>query len=240
MINRQYFHLLAAFFRREWLVRYGSGGLGLLILLANPAAFIGLKWLSQSTGWTIMQFSHFLFGLMWWLLLSSTVANAAAVASSYSALVRKAAFPRSILVLLPILLALTDFLLGLILYSVSLLFSKLPISDVLFIPLILMTLLPFLVGISGLLITLIFRFRKFRYAIPMVILVAFITTPFVFEQDFTHINLVQGRNPFYFALRFASQTYSISYLALAFLMGLFYFISGIALFRKAAGTLADF
>jgi ABC-type polysaccharide/polyol phosphate export permease len=247
MIEKKYFHLLFAFFRREWLIRYGSKSWGLLLLLANPVAFIGLKILAGDQKFDIANFQAFLFGLMWWMLLSSTIANSAAVASSYSDLLRKAPFPRSLLISLPLLLAFVDFSIGIILflgYSITCGFSIQVLKTSL---IYLFGSAPFLFGISAILVILIFRFRKFRYAIPFLILAAFITTPFFFYSSSNGLSLAAFLNPISFAIldglnmiQFQEATINAQYLWFTVLSGFCYLFLGILIFKINSKNLADF
>ena len=235
MNNKAYIELLFSFFRRDWLVRYGNGYFGYLILLANPLAFLGLKLFIQSQVMQPLQLSAFLYGLMWWILLSSTLANAAAVASSYADLVRKASFPRSILFVLPVLIALCDFLIGLLLYLLATCYFEAIPFNFLSMLVSLLTVLPFLFGISAILVTLIFRFRKMRFAIPFIILAAFITTPFFFNQNTQHLGFIHYLNPFSLIVQNEQPTP-----VFACIVGLCYLVIGILFFRHHAARLADY
>lgn len=248
MSLNSYFHLLLAFWRREWLVRYGQWGWGLLILLANPSVMILLKYGSLGPNSTLKNQHEFFFGLMWWLFFSSLLTNTAAMASSHRDLIRKNPFPRSILLLLPLCLSLADWTIGLLLFMFYTLFYY---PDLLFqlahIPFLLLALFPFAIGISALLTSTLFRFPKLRYLVPFLLLLGFVSSRF-FQYDgsasfFDLVNPLAGfmryEHTFFLFHHVGHCSFPIfPYNSL--LISIFYFLAGFIFFKQTASKLADF
>ncbi len=245
---KQYLQMLAAFWRREWLVRYGQSFGGLVFLLANPALMVGLKWVNRTPDTPLASYHFFLFGLMWWLFLSSLITNAAAVVSSHADLVRKNAFPRSILVLLPLCLGLLDWAFGVLLFALFdwFYFPELVPQVAYLLPLFFM-LLPFAFGLSALLISILFRFPKLRYAIPFLLILVFISCQFFQggspSEVYIWLNPVAGFMTYeslYQKFHLANHCIypSLPYVSLG--VGLVYWVVGFLLFRFVSPRLADF
>ena len=245
---KQYLHVLAAFWRREWMVRYGQSIGGVVFLLANPVLMVGLKWVNRTPDMPLSAYHFFFFGLIWWLLLSSLITNATAVVSSHADLVRKNAFPRSILFLLPLCLALVDWGLGVLIFVFfDLLYFPQLLPQLAYLLPLFLTLLPFALGISALLISILFRFPKLRYAIPFLLILVFISCQFFQggnpSEVFVWLNPVAGFMTYeslYLNFHLALHCIYPAFPFLSLGVGLVYMLAGLLLFRFVSPRLADF
>jgi ABC-type polysaccharide/polyol phosphate export permease len=245
---KQYLHVLAAFWRREWLVRYGQSFGGVVFLLANPVLMVGLKWVNRAPDTPLSAYHFFFFGLIWWLFLSSLITNAQAVVSSHTDLVRKNAFPRSILVLLPLCLALVDWSLGVLLFFFfDLLYFPELLPQLAYLLPLFLTLLPFALGLSALLVSILFSYPKLRYALPFLLILVFISCQFFQggnpSEVYIWLNPVAGFMTYeslYLNFHLAKHCIYPSLPFLSLGVGLVYMVAGLLLFRFVSPRLADF
>lgn len=230
-------YVLQSLFQREWKVRYGSFRFAfLLVFMPFSVLYFGKLML---VGWTLSEISpQFYAGLSLWMLFFSSVSNAVLVANSYRDILNKFAINRHYFVGLSILLSFIDFAaaagLSLFIFHIQ----EMPALP--FIVFISSTLLivPFLVGLHYLIFTISFQFRRFRFALPLLLLLMFVVTPFYFPNtpSTNHLHLF---NPMYAHLSFwgnifntPTDTYALQYTICLFAWSAILLPSSIVLFRK--------
>lgn len=244
----QYCRLLAAFCRREWMVRYGRSLIGLMFLMANPLLMMGMKWVTHSAGTELRAYHFFFFGLIWWLFLSSLITNASAIVSSHSDLVRKNNFPRSILVVLPLCLAVVDGTLGTLFFVVfDLIFFPNLLSQLIYLLPLFLILVPFALGISALMVSVLFCYTKLRYAIPFLLIAVFVSCQFFQDgrvsEVYLWLNPVSGfmiYEAHYLNFHLDLHCIYPSFPFFSLVVGMVYMVAGLLLFRIVSPRFADF
>jgi lipopolysaccharide transport system permease protein len=189
-------------------------------------------------------------GLMLWNIFSSGLQNAGNSMVNNSNIIKKIYFPRLIIPLSAILVALFDFVMTLILYLALLVYYQINIqwfSLLIFFPLslIITTLTTF--GIGTFLAALNVKYRDFRYVIPFLIQILMFVTPVIYSTsiiDNKWLELIININPLTSAMILARSVIDPSPLnwipiTLGLLLSLFWLLIGIIYFRKTESYFAD-
>lgn len=151
--------LLRMFIVRDLQSRYKNSWAGLLWLVINPIIklsiytlvfqhILGVKWGGQSSSGVNFALNLYL-GLIVFNLFAETVQVAPTVLRAHSNLIKKVRFPIRILPSIPVGLALCDAVLSLIIWLLIYLFTQgIPQLSVLYLPLVLLPLILFVMGLS--------------------------------------------------------------------------------------------
>lgn len=176
--------------RKELKVKYTASVLGTVWSLLNPVVFLAVFWfVSQVLRGAIQDYPVFLLsGLLAWNLFSVSLSSGAQSVISNANLVKKVYFPREILPLAAVGVALVDFILQsavflvlLIAFGYGFTAQVLWLYPVAFVALIVLgTALAFLVGALNV------RYRDVQHLISLGLVVWFWLTPIVYSPGSVH------------------------------------------------------
>lgn len=251
----EYRELFYFFTWRDIKVKYRQTVLGFLWAILQPILlmliftfFLGRALQVPSDG---MTYPVFVFsGLMLWLLFSSGIANAGNSMVSNAQIIKKIYFPRLIIPLSSILVAVFDFAMTVIVFIPVLLFfrASVTIAEAIWcwpLGLALSILASF--GPGCLLAALNVKYRDFRYVIPFLVQVLLFVTPVIYPMS-----IVPGKwlpylvaiNPMYaaitiFRLPFTEIAPDFTLVMISIVSGLVLLVAGLGYFRKTESYFAD-
>lgn len=182
-----YKELFYFFTWRDVKIKYKQTVLGFLWAILQPllmmivfTLFFGraLNVPSQNLPYPIFVFS----GLLLWNTFSSGLTNSANSMVNNAQIIKKIYFPRLVIPVSSILVALFDFLMAFVLFVPLLIFYKQPVSlqAIWCWPLALIICLIATLGPGTLLAALNVKYRDFRYVIPFLIQILFFLTPIIY------------------------------------------------------------
>ncbi len=190
----RYRGLLGVLTSRELKARYRGSALGFVWSLVNPLLLLGvytfvfsLVFQPRAPGAT--PYSLFLItGLFPWIWISSALLEGASSLIANSGLIRKSVFPVELLPLVPVLSNLVNFLLSLPVIAGGLLVGRWFGNDVggagaIWLPFVVLLMLPFLSGLSLALAALTVHFKDVRDIVTNVLTLAFFLTPILYTLD---------------------------------------------------------
>lgn len=190
-----------------------------------------------------------LSGMLLWTLFSSGMSNAANSMVSNSNIIKKIYFPRLIIPMSSILVALVDFFISFIVFVLALFFYKVDINyfHILYLPISLLTTCMASMGIGMLLAALNIKYRDVRYVLPFLIQGMLFLTPVLYPDNIADNAIVQSvlkLNPISGALDlirsiFVGCEVNFETQLLSFLSSFVLFIIGIIYFRKTENYFAD-
>jgi len=172
---------------RDIKVKYKQTVLGVIWALLQPFLLMvvftiffdyGLNIHCDNIPYPLFAFS----GIMVWNIFSSGVSGAAQSMVSNAAIIKKIYFPRLIIPVSAILVALFDFLMALLVYIGLLIYYQFDVNPIilLYLPLSLIMTLLATFGLGTLIAALNVKFRDFRYVIPFMIQMLFFLTPVIY------------------------------------------------------------
>lgn len=180
--------LLYFFAWRDIKVKYKQTYLGILWAILQPTlmmllfSFVFSRTLKISVG-TVPYPVYVFSGLLLWSLFSSGITNSSESMISNAHIIRKIYFPRLIIPLSTLVVALVDFCFGLLVFVVLLLVYRQPLhwSVIICFPLgIIMTFLSSF-GIGTMLSALNIKYRDFRYLLPFTMQLFFFASQVVYS-----------------------------------------------------------
>lgn len=240
---------------RDVKVKYKQTVLGFLWAILQPlfmtlvfTLFLGDS-ISQKTQLTIPYPVFALSGMLLWSVFSGGMSNAANSMVANANIIKKIYFPRLIIPISAILVALVDFFISLIVFVGVLFFYKVDINytSILFLPISLFITCLSATGVGILLAALNIKYRDVRYIIPFLVQGLLFLTPVLYPANISSNSAVQFAlklNPlsgalelmrsFFTGYAIDTQTVllSLSTSILLFLIGIFYF-------RKTESYFAD-
>jgi len=250
-----YKELFYFFTWRDIKIKYKQTVLGFLWAILQPlfmmiifTVFFGraLNVPSQNLPYPVFVFS----GLLLWNTFSSGLTTAANSMVNNAAIIKKIYFPRLIIPVSSILVALFDFLMAFILFIPLLIFYRQPVSlTALWCwPLALGICLVATLGPGSLLASLNVKYRDFRYVIPFMVQVLFFITPIIYPVSvlqYPLLKYVLAASPMYAAVelfRFPLTMVMADWqlMLISFASGIFFLIVGLVYFKKTEDFFADF
>lgn len=240
---------------RDVKVKYKQTVLGFLWAILQPlfmtlvfTLFLGDS-ISQKTQLTIPYPVFALSGMLLWTVFSGGMSNAANSMVANANIIKKIYFPRLIIPISAILVALVDFFISLIVFVGVLFFYKVDINytSILFLPISLLITCLSAMGVGTLLAALNIKYRDVRYIIPFLVQGLLFLTPVLYPANISSNSAVQFAlklNPLSGALELIRSLFtgyaidtqtvllSLSTSILLFLIGIFYF-------RKTESYFAD-
>jgi lipopolysaccharide transport system permease protein len=250
----RYRELFYFFTWRDIKIKYKQTVLGFLWAILQPllmmiifTLFFGkaLNIPSQNLPYPVYVFS----GLLIWNLFSSGLTSASNSMVNNAMIIKKIYFPRLIIPVSAILVALFDFLMAFILFAGILLYYQQPVSWIcIFIwPLSLLLGITATLGLGSWLAALNVKYRDFRYVIPFLVQVLFFLTPVIYPISLLPYPLLQyalACSPMYAAVelfRFPL-TGTIpdgSFILISLLSGLLFLVGGMIYFKRTEDFFAD-
>lgn len=251
----QYRELFYFFTWRDIKIKYKQTALGFIWAILQPllmmvifTLFFGraLNIPSQSIPYPVYVFS----GLLIWNIFSSGLTNASNSMVNNSSIIKKIYFPRLIVPVSSILVALFDFIIAFILFGLILIFYRQPVSWIALViwPLAIMVSIVATLGLGAWLAALNVKYRDFRYVIPFLVQVLFFLTPVIYPIFLIKYPLLQyilACSPMYAAMelfRFpmTNVTPDLYFLGISLLSGLALLFVGIFYFKRTEDFFADF
>jgi lipopolysaccharide transport system permease protein len=251
----EYRELFYFFTWRDVKVKYKQTVLGFLWAILQPlfmtlvfTVFIGES-IIQKTQLPIPYPLFALSGMLLWGIFSGGMSNAANSMVSNSNIIKKIYFPRLIIPISSILVALVDFFIAFIIFVILLFIYKVEInySAIVFLPLSILITCLSAMGCGTFLAALNIKYRDVRYIIPFMVQGLLFLTPVLYPINISSNPIAQfilKLNPISGALELMRGLfvgYIINYetvlisLATSFIL----FIVGILYFRKTEGYFAD-
>jgi ABC-2 type transport system permease protein len=190
--------------RKELKVKYTASVLGAVWSLLNPIVFLAVfSFVVRVTGNQIPSFPVYLLsGLLAWNLFSTAILNGARSVIENANLVKKIYFPREILPIAAVGVAIVDFALQSIVFFAWIVISRhgVGVEALLLYPLSLATLLAFTIGVTFLVSGLNVRYRDVQHLLGLGLLVWFWMTPIVYPSGLTQNVTIAGVSAFHILL----------------------------------------
>jgi len=247
--------LLYFFAWRDIKIKYKQTVLGFLWAVLQPlllmlifTVFIGraLQVSSEGMGYPVFVYS----GLVLWLVFASGVTTAANSMVSNAAIIKKIYFPRLIIPIAAVLVALFDFVMAFAIFIVILFFYSTPINLVVLLyswPLALLLTVVATAGPGCLLAALNIKYRDFRYVVHFLIQVLLFVTPVIYPLSSisqTWLQYLVALNPMYAAITFfrlplADAPPDWILISISVGSGIVLFLIGLAYFRRTENYFAD-
>jgi lipopolysaccharide transport system permease protein len=251
----RYRELFYFFTWRDVKVKYKQTMLGFLWAILQPllmmvifTLFFGraLKVPSQDLPYPIFVFS----GLLVWNTFSSGLTGAANSMTNNAAIIKKIYFPRLIIPVSSILVALFDFVMAFLLFIGIVLFYRQPVywSALWSWPLAIIIGIVATLGPGCWLAALNVKYRDFRYVIPFLVQVLFFLSSVLYPVSLlSHpaLRYILVASPIYAAVelfRFplTGSTPDLTYLSISLMSGLVLLIIGLVYFKRTEDFFADF
>lgn len=251
----QYRELFYFFTWRDIKIKYKQTVLGFLWAILQPLImmviftfFFGrvLQVPSQNLPYPIFVFS----GLLLWNTFSAGLTNSANSMVSNSQIIKKIYFPRLIIPVSSIMVALFDFLMAFVLFVPLLIYYRQPVSwTACWIwPLALGIGLVATLGPGCFLAALNVKYRDFRYVIPFVVQILFFLTPVIYPASMLKVPMLQyilAMSPMYAAVELFRYPLSgievnASLMLISLASGFLLLMTGIIYFKRTEDFFADF
>ncbi len=249
-----YKELFYFFTWRDIKIKYKQTALGFLWAILQPlfmmiifTLFFGraLNVPSQNLPYPVFVFS----GLLLWNTFSSGLTNSANSMVNNSQIIKKIYFPRLVIPVSAILVALFDFLMAFILFVPLLVFYQQPVSlnAIWSWPLAIGVCLMATMGPGTLLAALNVKYRDFRYVIPFLVQVLFFLTPVIYPISILEYPILQYMivlSPMYAAIELfrypltGSELHS-TFLVLSLSSSLLTLVVGLIYFKRTEDFFAD-
>ena len=173
--------------RRELKVKYAASLLGAVWSLLNPIVYLAVfTFVNEVLGMAIEDYPVYLLsGLLAWNLYSTAVSAGARSVVDNSNLVKKVTFPREILPLAAIGVALVDYVLqmGVLVLFMLVTGFGIPIPEIALLPLAFVTLLAFATALTFAVAAANVRYRDVGHLLGIALLVWFWLTPIVYAEE---------------------------------------------------------
>ncbi|MBS1952124.1 MAG: O-antigen export system, permease protein [Cytophagales bacterium] len=249
-----YRELFYFFTWRDIKIKYKQTMLGFLWAILQPLLMMTIFTLffgralnipSQNLPYPVYVFS----GLLIWNIFSTGLSNAANSMVNNASIIKKIYFPRLIVPVSSILVALFDFLMALILFMSILIFYQQPVSwtIIFYWPFAMLLSVIATLGLGSWLAALNVKYRDFRYVIPFLIQVLFFLTPVIYPITLLKYPMLQyalATSPMYVAVEFfrLPLTGSLPNLDLVWISlgsNIVFLLIGLIYFRKTEDFFAD-
>ena len=250
----EYKELFYFFTWRDIKIKYKQTALGFLWAILQPLLmmliftfFFGraLNVPSQGLPYPVFVFS----GLLLWNTFSSGLTNSANSMVNNAQIIKKIYFPRLIIPVSSILVALFDFLMTFILFVPLLLFYQQPVAWVAALcwPIALMVCLVATLGPGCLLAALNVKYRDFRYVIPFLVQILFFLTPVIYPVSLiTHpvLQYLLVMSPMYagvelFRYPLSGAELNLTFIAISLSSGILLLVIGLMYFKRTEYFFAD-
>lgn len=251
----RYRELFYFFTWRDIKIKYKQTVLGFLWSILQPLLmmtiftfFFGraLQIPSQNLPYPVYVFS----GLLVWNLFASGLTNASNSMINNAGIIKKIYFPRLIIPISSILVAVFDFLMAFFLFILILIYYQQPVMwlALLVWPLALLVSVIATLGMGAWLAALNVKYRDFRYVIPFLVQVLFFLTPVIYPISLLKYPLLQyvlALSPMYAAVELfryplTGVIVNPAFFNLSLASGLVLLVIGVLYFKKTEDFFADF
>jgi lipopolysaccharide transport system permease protein len=251
----QFKELFYFFAWRDIKVKYSQTFLGVLWAILQPVfmtlvftIFLGDA-IAQKTNLPIPYPVFALSGMLLWTIFSSGLSNAANSMVTNANIIKKIYFPRLIIPISSVLVALVDFFVALIIFVIVIFYYdvKINVLSVLYLPLSVLITCLSTIGLGSLLAALNIKYRDVRYVLPFFIQGLLFLSPVLYPAAIAKNEVVQWAlklNPLAGALElmrgvFVGYTVNFETVYLSVATSLVLFLLGIVYFRKTESYFAD-
>jgi lipopolysaccharide transport system permease protein len=250
----EYRELFYFFAWRDIKIKYKQTVLGFLWAILQPLIMMLIFTLffgkalkpAQNLPYPVFVFS----GLLLWNLFSSGLTSAANSMVNNATIIKKIYFPRIVIPVSSIFVALFDFVMTFILFVPLLIFYNQPVSfhAIWCWPIAILIGLIATLGPGSLLAALNVKYRDFRYVIPFLIQILFFLSPVIYPVSFLPypiIKYVLACSPMYAAMElfrlplYSSIEFNSVFLTLSLSSAIFFLAVGIIYFKKTEEFFAD-
>jgi lipopolysaccharide transport system permease protein len=240
---------------RDIKIKYKQTMLGVVWVILQPLLmmliitfFLGraLKFDSHELPYPVFVFS----GLLIWNMFAAGLSNASNSMVSNSTIIKKIYFPRLVIPISSVLVALFDFLMASILFVPLLVFyDTLPTWNAIWCwPLAIIISVAATLGPGILTGALNVKYRDFRYVVPFAIQLLFFLTPVIYPPDLisnSALKLVIAVSPMYapielFRYALTSNELNWIYLSISITSCLVILVGGLSYFKRTESYFADF
>jgi lipopolysaccharide transport system permease protein len=249
----KYRELFYFFTWRDIKIKYKQTVLGFLWAVLQPALMMVIftvfaRTLSiQSNG---LPYQVFVFsGLLVWNIFSNGLTAASNSIINNSLIIKKIYFPRLVIPVSAILVALFDFFMGSVLLVPLCLYFRqaIDLSALWLWPVSIVVCMLGTLGAGCWLAALNIKYRDFRYIIPFVVQVMFFVSPVIYPITMIDNEIIRHilvASPAYAAIElfrvpFGGAMPDPFYMTISLLSGLFFFVTGLLYFRKTEAHIAD-
>ena len=239
---------------RDIKIKYKQAILGILWAILQPlflmilfSLFFGkaLKVPSDNIPYPIFVFS----GILIWTIFSTGLANAANSMVANANIIKKIYFPRLIIPMSSILVALFDFMMSLLVYVGLIIYYNYTIdwTFILFLPMSILIVVLTTFGLGTFIAALNIKYRDFRYVVPFFIQILFFLTPVIYPVSVVGNQWIQRLlmlNPMAGAIDLLRASIlhvppDWPLIGINFLISVCLFVLGVAYFRKTEYYFAD-
>jgi lipopolysaccharide transport system permease protein len=239
---------------RDIMVKYKQTALGVLWAILQPFLLMvvftlffskGLGTPSDNIPYPIFVYS----GLLLWTIFSTGLSNAANSMVSNAAIIKKIYFPRLIIPISAILVALFDFIMAFCIFIVLIIYYSRSVDAriMLFLPLSIVITVMTTFGLGALLAALNVKYRDFRYIIPFLIQMLLFLTPVIYPVSIIKYGWAQrilSLNPMTGAIELLRSTVThaplhIQSVVIGGIVSIILFFIGLFYFRKTEYYFAD-
>jgi len=250
-----YRELFYFFTWRDIKVKYKQTALGVIWVVLQPLLLMAIftYFFGQVLGVKPegMSYSVFAFsGVLLWNFFSAAVTNAGNSMVANAGIIKKIYFPRLVIPLSSILVALVDLFITFILFIVFLLIDgdALQWSAMLYWPAALLLGIVGGTGLGCLLAALMVKYRDFRFIVPFALQITFFITPVVYPMSrisFPYLKYILAVNPMYGAITLfrlplmQSPEIDFSLIAISIISAFAFLVTGLFYFRKTELFFAD-
>ena len=192
---------------------------------------------------------YVLSGLLIWQMFSSGLTSAANSMVNNATIIKKIYFPRLIIPVSSILVALFDFFIAWILFLMILVFYQQPLSATALIawPGAVLIAIVATLGPGSWLAALNVKYRDFRYVIPLLVQVLFFLTPIIYPVSLVKYSVLKyllACSPIYAAVEvfrypIIGEFTDVSLVMISLVAGLVFLITGIFYFKRTEDFFAD-
>ncbi|MGC4022141.1 MAG: ABC transporter permease [Cyclobacteriaceae bacterium] len=250
-----YRELFYFFTWRDIKVKYKQTVLGFLWAVLQPlfmmiifTFFFGraLNIPSQSLPYPLYVFS----GLLLWNMFSTGLTNASNSMVNNATIIKKIYFPRLIIPVSSILVALFDFFMGFIIYAGLLVYYAQPVAwnALLIWPLALILTVVATMGLGSWLSALNVKYRDFRYVIPFLVQMLFFLTPVIYPISmlkYPFLQYILVCSPMYAAIELfryplTNAMPDIYFMTASLVSGIVFLSIGIFYFKRTEDFFADY
>ncbi len=251
----QYRELFYFFAWRDVKVKYKQATLGVLWAILQPLGMMAIFTFLFSKTWPIntgdIKYPIFvLSGLIGWNFFSHSVSNGSESILNQERIINKIYFPRLIIPGSAVLVALFDFLMGLLIFLVFCFIYKQPltVTALLYYPLAILILIVSGFGLSCFLSAFIIKYKDFRHILPFLLQVLFFASQVIYPLQTIKqgwIKYLIALNPVNAAIELfrtpLSKTADTDWtiVAIGCSSTIIIFVAGIYLFKKTEAYFAD-
>jgi lipopolysaccharide transport system permease protein len=251
----RYRELFFFFTWRDVKIKYKQTVLGFLWAVLQPLLMMGiftfffgraLSIPSQNLPYPIYVFS----GLLIWNIFSSGLTSASNSMVGNASIIKKIYFPRLVIPVSSVLVALFDFLMAFVLFAVILIFYQQPVSwqAILIWPMALIVSVMATLGLGVWLSALNVKYRDFRYVIPFLVQVLFFLTPVLYPISMLRYPILQYAlvcSPMFAAVELFRYPLTgiipnATFMSVSLLSGVIVLIMGVYYFKRTEDFFADF